>query len=63
MGDISLEYMDEEERFEATLRMALQTSFHNMLYLPEIEEPHSLDVPREISLERPHAVSCEDTAT
>jgi len=61
MGDISLEYMDEEERFEATLRMALQTSFHNMLYLPEIEEPHSLDVPREISVERPHAVPCDHT--
>ena len=32
-------YMDEEERREATLLRALQTSFHKMLYIPEdVEE-------------------------
>jgi hypothetical protein len=51
MGDTSLEYMDEEERLEATFRRELQTSFHKMLYVPEVEEQPCADVlPREISL-------------
>lgn len=51
MDDTSLEYMDKEERFEATLRRELQTSFHKVLYVPEVEERRSVDVlPREIRL-------------
>lgn len=50
-GDANLEYMDEEERVEAALRREIQTSFHKMLYVPEVEEQHSTDVlPSEILL-------------
>ena len=34
----ALDFMDEEERRETWFQMALQTSFHRMVYGPEVEE-------------------------
>lgn len=50
-SDGFLEYMDEEEHVETALRTAIQTVFHKMLYVPEVEAQLSEDaLPSEILL-------------
>lgn len=45
MNDPSMDYMDEEERLEAMLLREIQTSFHKMVYVPEVEGVQDTDIP------------------
>ena len=45
MDDPSMDYMDEEERLGAMLLREIQTSFHKMLYVPEVEGVEDIDIP------------------